>query len=211
MFRTSVALIVLAVVLSGCTAPTLGPLPPPPEMTDAERSASYEDGLDSSWESIASEYPEAVRPDVEFVRFIDKDEWAKVMVDCLIAEGMHAKLGTDGGIESFAPTGQAMAMDVARYVCNVKYPTDPALNLPPTEAELAYLYDYFALVLNPCLQAEGYEVTEPPSRQVFLDTYGTADMWSPYRWVKPDGGQDEWERINRACPQGPPGFRGGEG
>jgi hypothetical protein len=209
----ALALGAVALVLAGCTASTLGPPPPAPTMTEAERIESYESGLDSSWETVTFSNPDAVRPDVEFVRFIDQDEWAQVIVDCLTAEGMDAKVSTDGqgGFESSAPSGQASAMDMARYVCDAKYPIDPALHLPPTEAELAYLYDYFALVLTPCLKAEGYEVIEPPSRQVFLDTYGTKDMWSPYRWVSNDGGQDEWERINRACPQGPPGFRGGGG
>ena len=40
-------------------------------------------------------------------------------------------------------------MEIARYVCDAKYPIDPSLTQPPTDAELEYLYGYFVDVLNP--------------------------------------------------------------
>ena len=98
-------------------------------------------------------------------------------------------------------------MEIARYVCDAKYPVDPSLTQPPTDAELDYLYNYFVDVLNPCLEREGIEVIEPPSRQAFKDSLLSPDSWSPYVDVDIRG-QDEWTRLNRACPQSPPGFRG---
>lgn len=150
-----------------------------------------------------------MRPDVDLVRFIDPSEWAEVMVDCLVDQGVDAKVSNDGqgGFESQGVAGQEMSMEIARYVCDAKYPVDPSLTQPPTDAELDYLYDYFVDVLNPCLEREGIDVIEPPSRQAFKDSLQSPDSWSPYLAVGIPG-QEEWTRLNRACPQSPPGFRG---
>ena len=198
----------VAVVVGGCTGAEPGP-PPPPQLSEKEKTAAYIDFLDQSWQGVQSQFPDAVRPDVDFVRFIDQAEWAEVIVACLVEQGVDAKVSNDGqgGYESQGVVGQEQSMEIARYVCDAKYPVDPSLTQPPTDAELDYLYNYFVDVLNPCLEREGIEVIEPPSRQAFKDSLLSPDSWSPYLAVDVRG-QDEWTRLNRACPQSPPGLRG---
>jgi hypothetical protein len=202
-------LAVVAALATGCATASSTPPPPPDELTEQQKLDAYDDFLDQSWERVTSQFPDAERPDVDFVRYIDQKEWAQVIVDCLVAEGVDAKVSTDGqgGYESQGVAGQELPMAIAGYVCDAKYPTDPSLNQPLTDAEMDYIYDYYVQVLNPCLAKEGYKTTEPPSRQAFLDAYGTSEMWAPYNIVSHPG-QDEWNRINRACPQSPPGLRG---
>lgn len=206
---TLASAVAVAAVVTGCSnaGPTLPP--PPPQLSEQETSAAYAELLEQSWQGVESQFPDAVRPDVDLVRFIDPSEWAEVMVDCLVDQGVDAKVSNDGqgGFESQGVVGQEMSMEIARYVCDAKYPMDPTLTQPPTDAELDYLYDYFVDVLNPCLEREGIDVIEPPSRQVFKDSLQSPDSWSPYLAVDIRG-QDEWTRLNRACPQSPPGFRG---
>lgn len=92
------------------------------------------------------------------------------------------------------------------YVCDVKYPVDPAWGLPLTDDELSYLFDYFHLVLTPCLESRGVVVDDPPSRATFIDSYTSGKAWNPYKNVLGTAGV-KWGEINAACPQTPPGFR----
>lgn len=201
-------LITATAVLTGCASgePTL---PSPPQLSEQEKNAAYSDQLDQSWQRAASEFPDAERPEVEFVRFIDQAEWAEVIVACLVDQGVDAKVSNDGqgGYESQGVVGQELSMAIAAYVCDAEYPVDPSLNQPLTDAELDYLYNYFVDVLNPCLEREGIDVIEPPSRQAFKDSLLSPDSWTPYLAVDIRG-QEEWNRINRACPQAVPGLRG---
>ncbi len=48
-----------------------------------------------------------------------------------------------------------------------------------------------------CLENLGYEISEPPSVQVFVESLGAA--WSPHDDLSP--GQEGWVAANRACPQ----------
>lgn len=203
------SLIACTVIVTGCSSagPTLPP--PPPQLSEQATSAAYAELLEQSWQRVESEFPDAVRPDVELVRFIDQAEWAEVIVACLVEQGVDAKVSNDGqgGYESQGVVGQEQSMAIAGYVCDAKYPVDPSLTQPLTDEELDYLYDYFVDVLNPCLERAGIDVIEPPSRQAFKDSLQSPDSWSPYLAVDP-GGQDEWTRLVRECPQSPPGLRG---
>lgn len=89
------ALIAVAVVVGGCTGVEPGP-PPPPQLSEEEKTAAYIDFLDQSWQGVQSQFPDAVRPDVDFVRFIDQAEWAEVIVACLVEQGVDAKVSNDG-------------------------------------------------------------------------------------------------------------------
>ena len=179
-------------------------------MSDQERSEAYAELLDQSWQRVSSQFPDAERPEVELVRYVDQNEWAEVTVSCLVEQGVDAKVSTDGqgGYEMAGVEGQLLPMEIAIYTCNARYPTDPALTLPLTEAELDFVYDYYVNVLNPCLENEGVEITEAPSRQAFIDTYGASEgWWTPYEAVGTTG-EEDWNQLNRVCPQSPPGFRG---
>jgi hypothetical protein len=208
MASLTVAVAVI-VGVGGCTGAEPGP-PPPPQLSEQEVDAAYAEFLDQSWQRVESAFPDAERPDVDLVRFIDQSEWAEVIVACLVEQGVDAKVSNDGqgGYESQGVVGQELSMAIAAYVCDAKYPVDPSLTQPLTDAELDYVYDYFVNVLNPCLEREGIEVTEPPSRQAFKDSLLTVDSWTPYLAVLENPGQDEWTRLNRVCPQAAPGLRG---
>lgn len=79
------------------------------------------------------------------------------------------------------------------------------LNLPeptePTDEQLAEHYDYLVEVKE-CLEAEGYETSDPPSLDTYIETGG---RWSPYSLVAQDDtiGIEEWNALNVACPQIP--------
>jgi hypothetical protein len=197
----------VSIAIAGCTAaPTQGgaPTSPPAAQSpagDPATAPSLQEQLEYQWSKVVARFPEAVRPDVQLVRYIDQNEWASIQAECMNAEGFPDVFATrDGGLSSGEiPSGQEEAYQVAEYVCFAKYPLDPKYLTPWTDERLGRVYDYYANELIPCLEKEGYDPPEPPSRVTFIDGY---DGWSPYLGVV-DFTQDEWFRINELCPQWP--------
>ncbi len=94
MASLTVAVAVI-VGVGGCTGAEPGP-PPPPQLSEQEVDAAYAEFLDQSWQRVESAFPDAERPDVDLVRFIDQSEWAEVIVACLVEQGVDAKVSNDG-------------------------------------------------------------------------------------------------------------------
>ncbi|MBF0671341.1 MAG: hypothetical protein IR160_02000 [Salinibacterium sp.] len=201
-----VASVFLTVALVACSTSSPGPDVVP--LTQAEKEAKSSDSLRLEWDALKREYPEALMPEVERVRFVPPEEWAEAMAACLSTEGFPAEVTPDGGVQRQVAAGQAMASDIASYVCNAKYPMDPQYEVKLNESQLRYLYKYYNNSLVPCLEDEGFRIPRAPSLQVFIDSYGTPDAWTPYASLvgQPIVG---WIELNDACPQNPDGLFGG--
>jgi hypothetical protein len=97
-------------------------------------------------------------------------------------------------------------MQAAVELCGQMFPVDPKYQQPLTESQLEFLYNWFIIETIPCLEEEGFSGFDPPSLDVFQDTYETQG-WGPYRDIAeqldalPMGG---WYRLTEACPQNPP-------
>lgn len=202
-----VAVLLLAAgSLSACSeVPVLATPTPPSSATDVDTS----DHTDALWQMVTAMFPNAERPDVEVVRYVTAAEMPQAQADCMHEAGYPGVTVTpDGGVTlgGGVPAEQWEAMHIAMYTCNVLYQLDPKFTAPLTDQRLGEAHDYFTAELIPCLEAEGYEVTNVPSRTTFIETYEKT-AWSPYAAVTP-GSQDEWYRINEVCPQWPDGFWG---
>jgi hypothetical protein len=185
---------------SGSSSDTPAPADAPPFDADAV----VQSALDFQWEQVVLELPNAVRPEIEMVRFVEDDEWAPVMEGCMHDLGWPDVVAApDGGLESGEmQSSQAGAHALAMYTCTAKYPLDPKYSVPLTDEELSDLYDYLADELQPCLEGEGYATPPAPSREKFIETSGEAGGgWNLYENVA--GNMDEWYAINEKCPQQP--------
>ncbi|MGA7096543.1 MAG: hypothetical protein WB245_03140 [Acidimicrobiia bacterium] len=141
----------------------------------------------------------------DFVRFIHPDEWTLVRSQCMIDKGWPVTTTPDGGI-SYTHIGedQQPEMQADDELCGRMFPVDPKYRQPLTVEQLTFLYDWFVNESIPCLEAEGYTNFDPPSLDVFIDTYDT-EGWSPYRDLNTDQlGPGAWYALQEACPQGPP-------
>lgn len=80
------------------------------------------------------------------------------------------------------------------------------LNLPefvwPNTEQLSTIYQY-SLAIRDCLNAEGFDIPEPPSFEAWGESYQTGP-WMPYNFVQPGYGW-AWAAINAICPQSPVG------
>src|SRR5690606_19973409 len=121
--------------------------------------------------------------DVEFVRYLDRDEWAEVHAQCLRDQGFHTEVTPDGGLRFNAPADQQRALHEAQYRCDVQYPIHPRFRQPLTTEQIALLYGYYVDTLRPCLEAEGYEIEQPPSLETFTATLYEDSSWHPYNSV----------------------------
>jgi len=196
--------------LTACAPASLGEAPEAPAMSDEQRESAYNSSLDSRWASIQSDYPELERPEVARVRWISPQEMPSTIADCLTAAGFSASVTVDAlapSLSTSVPESQEGPLMAAWYVCDAEYPIDPLLSQEYSSEEVAYLYDYYTVELLPCLRAHGQEPADAPSRQVFTDTFGTADGWDPYEeYLGMD--QAELAELAKACPPQPHGLRG---
>jgi len=73
---------------------------------------------------------------------------------------------------------------------------------PPSREVIERQYQQ-VLELAECLRQQGYDIPQAPSEETWIDSWPTGP-WSPYNALAlPTGqaGQDEWDRLNVACPQ----------
>jgi hypothetical protein len=179
--------------------------PPPPPLPPDEEMELYEEGIEARWADLQAQYPDAVRPDAEFERFITLDEEGEVGAACLREQGIPAEIDETGWHVEI-PIGQEREYDLAMFVCDVRFPLSPSLIQPFTDDELRYIYRYFVEELRPCLQGRGYEIVPPPSFEEFHDTWRAGHSWSPYRDLN-ETDADAFMATQEACPPTPSDLR----
>lgn len=208
-WSTSVAIVAgLGLALTACSSnsPASTPSPAP---TSSETAAGVADPLDDLWNFyVASQFPDAKRPNVNLVRYVAPNELSGVKADCLHEGGYpDASVTADGGLSyGVVPEGQEEALAIALYVCSVQFQSDPKFSGPLSAEQLDTLYDYYTGELAQCIEAQGFTVADAPSRATFIDSYQSTG-WSPYQSLTQIS-QQQWDDLNEACPQWPSGFYG---
>lgn len=148
-------------------------------------------------------------PQVEITRITTPEEEAEVWYSCMREAGWSVTITPDGGMS--APSGlhesQLEVYYLADYTCRAKYPVDDNLYDRWGESEVGGVYTYYVESLKPCLEEQGYEISEPPTWPTFLSTWqfddrfggyiATADTWFPYADVE---GMDI-EALQGQCPE----------
>ncbi len=183
--RAVVAVIVLALVLTGCV-PTR---PVPPSATDEEIAALLEERIDRVWEGTGLEGT-TDRPDVES----DTAEAVSGVefVDCMTANGFEDGWGMrESGLDlRLAPVGAGPLRDehqLAFYECFARFPflTFTTRGGVVTDDQTDFLWTYYSDNLVPCLALHGYPLELPPRAD-----FSVADhLWSPYDlvvWADPE-------------------------
>lgn len=129
-----------------------------------------------------------------------EEEWALRVVECLRDAGYPAEVD---GTEAYVPaiSGEArLALAVVADRCSDEVGSMPREPLTP-EYLTEHYYDQVAT--KECLEAEGYVIADPPTVEVFVETYTTSsEPWVAYTSVAVlDLSPAEWDRLNEVCPQ----------
>lgn len=183
-------------LLTGCT--TAGP-------TAQLAGGELDPDVQAEWQNLHSQFPDVVQPHVEIIRRVDREVWAATIADCLREAGYpDVNADPDGGLSFETLESQAEQFALAKYVCVAQFPLETRFTAPLTEEQLGRLYDYMTLVQAPCLEAQGFDIPAPPSKQRFVETYATAPEWLPYANLPLDVLQsDRLAEIQDLCPEDP--------
>lgn len=122
-------------------------------------------------------------------------EYEDRMVACFRDEGLEVAVGGEigGGWQLEPGTSGGSTQDVMRR-CNERIGTPQIA--PPSPEEASQLYD-LTLEMAACLEARGVEVSEPPSREAWVETtLADRPAWTPYD----DAGAYTAANL-AACPQ----------
>jgi hypothetical protein len=197
--------------LAGCA--NSEPTPQAPaleELSPQQVKDSIQRALDQDWSAVAEEFPDTVRPTVELVRLVTPAEQPEAVASCLRDAGYADAESRDDGalMPGTVPAGQESAHALTKFTCYAKYPIDPKYDQPPNEAQLRYLYAYWQNELVPCLEGESVSVADAPSWAVFQETYGTPEMWDPYKELASVSDQDTLQSIMDKCVRYPSAYLG---
>jgi hypothetical protein len=127
------------------------------------------------------------------------DEYIAAVASCLRDAGWNVKTDGVGGFSADITAEQRPAFLAARESCGAALGEPPPL-APASEAEIRARYAYL-LEARDCLIDLGYTIGEPPTLELFLESY-TSGPWSPFNDLAPTS-QAEWDQVNQACPQIP--------
>jgi len=130
-------------------------------------------------------------------RFATPLELARARTECLQEKGWESELDEETGqIRTPVDDGDDQAFDEDDAACFEELGVDPDRSL--TSAEFDTLYEQY-LEGKDCLEGAGHAITDPPSRQVFEETYDS-DAWVPWTEV----GDEAITEALEACPMPPP-------
>lgn len=144
---------------------------------------------------------------VPIVRFTSPEEQFELVKDCYTEHGFEVE--EQGSVFSVdVPPGQRGAMNRVQYECLSRFPIADDYRQEFTGAEYEVIYAHYVETYIPCLEAQGYEVEEPPTRTVYLaDPQGYHPMDSVERQVAADIGDGKlpsFGDLEERCPQQPP-------
>lgn len=136
-------------------------------------------------------------PEVEVVRETRPEEIGELVAKCMQEQGFDAKAFPDGSWETSAGPGQGEAVAMAEYVCIAQYPLQPKFYQPYDDDKLRQSYDWHVNTTIPCLQDLGYTTPEPPSVEVYIETYRARGE----QWMAQTAGDLPFETFDRCPPE----------
>jgi hypothetical protein len=219
--RVALLLGVVAGLLAACGSPSAQPTPSDPGTTSGtvETSSPQPVTTVSVTTAPAPSTTTTMAPitgygDFTGIRYRDI-EWdfvTALTLECAQDQGMPLVYTSDGEGISFenVPLDQnataGAVLEACRAGLNV---ADPE---PLTIEDVEKLYDHLVAMV-PCLESFGLTIPEPPSKDVFLDTYPNCvnciiyhEWWDPFANVYVGFGgmdRDRYDEIKQSCPRTP--------
>ena len=175
-----------AALLAGCASAPVAPA----GITAAQKAAATEANLAERWSLIAGQNPALAAPKVPIVRYTNYLDEPSTIATCLRRAGYPKTVvtGANDVVDRALTPPETYSFDVAKYVCEAKYPRDPLELGYLSDAQEAFLYSYWQDNTVPCLRAQGLKVADLPPIGQFGEGYEDVGNMNPYGHLKiPDG------------------------
>jgi hypothetical protein len=198
--RSILALVLLCLLITGCTAAP----PDPASITAAQRKAATNADLTLRWDSISSGDPSFLRPRVAVVKYVNYLDEGTVLANCMHQAGYrHVAWTLAGGIvDTDIKPVDRFPVEVAIYVCEAEYPSDPLELGYLSDAQEEYLYDYWSNETVPCLRAHGAGASNLPPIGQFGEGYEDVGALNPFSHLAAsDVGKEAY--LATECPPYP--------
>ena len=86
-----------------------------------------------------------------------------------------------------------------------RFTVDPDVSRPSTRDQAKVFHEYHVAMAVPCLRSLGYQPSDPPSLETFLDLSAAGRWWDPREELGLDSlPGNAYEASIDACPQAPP-------
>jgi hypothetical protein len=151
----------------------------------------------------ASMFPDEPAPAVSDIHPVSAQDQNSAVAGCMSDAGYPQNDGLGSGESTQDDSAQRAA-----WVCYQRFPVAVDELIAGgflSEAQLDYLWSYYAARLVPCLQLLGYTVGPIPNRGPFLEFSMGYPSWDPYHHLTPEPTRaSDWETLGARCP--PPPF-----
>lgn len=143
---------------------------------EAVTSRSLPPGVPATYYADMAEWAEVINlddpPPVHPLRAVDKDEFDRVQVDCLVEFGVDARLEPSGGFSVHSiDAAQGEANERLEFICLGMYPLHERYQQQLASEQLEVYYTWMVEETIPCIESLGYPTPTPPSMETFLATY----------------------------------------
>lgn len=128
-----------------------------------------------------------------------QDDIFRAVAECLTEAGWDIEVDqlTDSW-EYSGPPEQLEAYRASRDECS-RIATQGISFAPLTDDQMLEIFQYETWTAE-CLRAEGIEVPEIPSEQVFIERYRSDDPWLAYNYLGQIG-ESSYRNLLKKCPQ----------
>lgn len=190
----------LCLLLAGCTAAQ----PVPAGITAAQRKAATEADLTLRWDSISSGDPSFLRPKVAIVKYVNYLDQGPLLEACMHKAGYRHVAWTlaSGIVDTDIKPVDRFPVELAIYICEAEYPSDPLELGYLSDAQEEYLYSYWSNQTVPCLRAHGAGVANLPPVGQFGEGYQDVGSLSPFTHLRPSDVRNE-SYLAAECPPYP--------
>jgi hypothetical protein len=193
-------LAVLCALLVGCSSSN----PVPASITASQRRAATEADLALRWAQVSPGNPTFLRPTVPIIKYVNYLDEGPVLEQCMHEAGYrHVSWTLDGGIvDTDIKPVDRFPVEVAIYICEAEYPSDPLELGYLSDAQEEYLYGYWSDETVPCLRVHGALVSDLPPVGQFGEGYEDVGALNPFDHATLPGGVTQAFLLT-ACPPYP--------
>lgn len=157
--------------------------------------------------SLTASYGIDDPPEVALERWIYPTEHGPVNKECFAEAGFEVESGPEGeGVRVVGTVNEAQAplLNLTYYTCTARFYIDPDFTQFPTADQIRISYEYMMEVLIPCLKAQGYDPSGPPSLETYVANYGGPKWWNPYDAAGINSGTAAYEDLTQGVCHGDP-------